>query len=310
MLVRPHTATATTASAATPTFGHAIIAQRDGEPRLLVDGKPFFFWGAAFFYERLPEPTWRSSMVELRHLGANTLDLYIPWNWHELSDGAFDFDGHTNPRRNLREVLRLGKELGFYFIVRPGPMIRNEWRNGGYPAWLLTRPEYGMPPHDVLEGRYPATATLQNAHSDDAAAEWMRNRTHLRYASRWLHRALAEFRPYADRVLAVQLDDDQGAYIDNQTYPAPNLERYLRWLDARARDIVGPATPTFINTYEMRVPASSPVWTMGNWYQSDAYAIGEHDRVALDLATAMLRTNRRGPLAESEFQAGWLAQPE
>ncbi|MBV8749684.1 MAG: beta-galactosidase, partial [Candidatus Eremiobacteraeota bacterium] len=196
------------------------------------------------------------------------------------------------------------------FIVRPGPMIRNEWRNGGYPAWLLTRPEYGMPLHDVLEGRYPATATLQNAHSDDAAAEWMRNRTHLHYASRWLHRALAEFRPYADRVLAVQLDDDQGAYIDNQTYPAPNLERYLRWLEAQARDVVGPATPTFINTYEMRVPASVPVWTMGNWYQSDAYAIAEHDRVALDLATAMLRTNRRGPLAESEFQAGWLAQPE
>jgi hypothetical protein len=204
----------------------------------------------------------------------------------------------------------LGRELGFAFVVRPGPVIRNEWRNGGYPAWLLTRPEYGMPLHDVLEGRYPATATLQNAHSDDAAAQWMRNATHMRYTRRWLHRALDEFRPVADRVLAVQLDDDQGAYIDNQTYPAPHLERYLRWLDAQVRDVVGSRTPTFINTYAMRVPASSPVWTMGNWYQSDAYAIGDHDRVALDVATSMLRTNRRGPLAASEFQAGWLAQPE
>jgi Glycosyl hydrolases family 35 len=284
--------------------------QRAGEPALELDGKPFFFWGAAFFYERLPASEWRASMLELRKLGANTLDLYVPWNWHELADGEFDFDGHTNPRRNLREVLRLGKELGFTFVVRPGPVIRNEWRNGGYPAWLLTRPEYGMPLHDVLEGRYPATATLQNAHGDDAAAEWMRNPTHLRYASRWLHRALDEFRPVADRVLAVQLDDDQGAYADNQTYPAPNLERYLRWLEAQVRDVAGPVTPVFINTYEMRVPASSPVWTMGNWYQSEAYTIGDHDRVALDLATAMLRTNRRGPLAMSEFQAGWLAQPE
>jgi hypothetical protein len=297
-------------AAANPAFGHAVVVQRDGEPVLTVDGKPFFFWGGAFFYERLPASQWRASMLALRTLGANTLDLYVPWNWHELSDGDFDFDGRTNPRRNLREVLRLARELGFHIVVRPGPVIRNEWRNGGYPAWLLQRPEYGMPLHDVLEGRYPATATLQNAHSDDAAAEWMRNATHMRYASRWLHRALEEFRPVADLVLAVQLDDDQGAYIDNQTYPAPHLQAYLRWLEAQAREVVGPATPAFINTYEMRVPASSPVWTMGNWYQSEAYAIGEHDRVALDVATAMLRTNRRGPLAMSEFQAGWLASPE
>jgi amino acid transporter len=314
----PHAASAQSpaASAQSPaasarvSFGHAAIVQRDGEPRLLVDGEPFFFWGGAFFYARIPAAQWRDSMLAMRGLGANTLDLYVPWNWHELADGAYDFDGRTDPRRNLREVLRLGAELGFHFIVRPGPVIRNEWRNGGYPAWLLERPEYDMPLHDVLEGRYPATATLQNARSDDAAAEWMRNATHMRYAARWLHRALDEFRPYADRVLAVQLDDDQGAYIDNQTYPAPNFQRYLRWLDAQVRDVVGPVTPTFINTYQMRVPHASPVWTMGNWYQSDAYAVGMHDRIELDFSTLLLATNRRGPLAQSEFQAGWLAGAE
>jgi amino acid transporter len=302
--------TGTTAGAA-PTFGHsAIVRDASGEPALRVDGEPFFFWGGAFFYERIPADRWRDSMLAMRELGANTLDLYVPWNWHELADGDIDFDGRTNPKRNLREVLRLGAELGFHFIVRPGPVIRNEWRNGGYPAWLLTRPEYDMPLHDVLEGRYPATATLQNAHSDDAAREWMANRTHLRYAARWLHQALAEFRPYADRVIAVQLDDDQAAYIDNQTYPAPNLHRYLGWLEARVREAVGPLTPVFINTYQMRVPSASPVWTMGNWYQSDAFSVGLHDRVELDFSTLLLATNRRGPLAQSEFQAGWLAGPE
>ncbi len=297
-------------AADTPSFGHAAVVQRDGEPELRVDGKPFFFFGGAFFYERIPPSRWRQSMLAMRALGANTLDLYIPWNWHEPADGEFDFDGHTNPRRNLREVLRLGRELGFYFTIRPGPVIRNEWRNGGYPAWLLTRPEYAMPLHDVLEGRYPATATLQNAHGDDAAAEWLRNATHLRYASRWLHRALDEVRPVADRVLAVQLDDDQAAYSDNQTYPAPHLQAYLNWLDAQVREVVGPLTPTFINTYQTRVPAALPVWTMGNWYQSDADRIGEHDRGELDFSTLLLGTNPRGPLAVSEFQAGWLAAAE
>jgi amino acid transporter len=296
--------------AETPAFTHARVVQRDGAPQFQVDGAPFFFFAGSFFYERLPPDRWRATMVAMRALGANTLDLYVPWNWHEVADGSFDFDGHTNPRRNLREVLRLARELGFRLIVRPGPVIRNEWRNGGYPAWLLERPAYGMPAHDVLEGRYPATATLQNAHSDDAAAQWLANPTHLRYASRWLRAALREFVPYADLVVAIALDDDQGAYIDNQTWPAPHLQRYLGWLQAQVRSVAGPWVPTFINTYDMKVPASSPVWAMGNWYQSDAYAIGDHDRVELDFATATLTTQERVPLGISEFQAGWLASPE
>src|SRR5947209_7787453 len=48
---------------------------------------------------------------------------------------------------------------------------------------------------------------------------------------------------------------------------------------------------------------------MGNWYQSDANLIGDHDRAELAFATATLRTQTRGPLAYSEFQAGWLAGP-
>jgi hypothetical protein len=302
-LVRP-------ATADPQTFTHSAVVPRDGNPTLLVDGRPFFFYGAAFFYERLPAARWRASMLALHKLGFNTLDLYVPWNWHELADGDFDFDGHTNARRNLRAVLALARELRFKLIVRPGPVIRNEWRNGGYPAWLLTRSEYGMPLHDVLEGRYPATATLQNANSDDAAAQWLSNTTHLSYASRWLRTVLHEFEPFADLVVAVQLDDDQGAYIDNQTWPAPHLQAYLHTLEAVVRSVVGSHLPVFINTYEMKVTAAAPVWAMGNWYQSDAYAIGEHDRAALEFSTGLLQTQTRYPVAISEFQAGWLAPPE
>ena len=298
----------TTARAAT--YTQSIVERANGNPTLVVDGKPFFFYGAAFFYERIPAMQWRASMAALKAMGFNTLDLYVPWNWHEVSDGVFDFDGHTDPRRNLREVVRLAASFDFKLVVRPGPVIRNEWRNGGYPAWLLERPEYDMPLHDVLEGRYPATATLQNANSDDAAAQWMRNATHMTYAARWLKRALHEFDPVADRVLAVQLDDDQGAYIDNQTWPAPHLTAYLDALEKTVRTVVGPTLPVFINTYEMKVTASAPVWAMGNWYQSDAYSIGEHDRAALEFSTGLLQTQPQWPVAISEFQAGWLAQPE
>ncbi len=299
------------AATALPHFGHARIVDRaGGDPVFEVDGKPFFVYGAAFFYERLPRETWAASLRELAKMGINTLDLYVPWNWHELADGDFDFDGRTSPRRDLHEVLRLARDEGFEIILRPGPVIRNEWRNGGYPAWLLERPDYGMPLHDVLEGRYPATATLQNAHSDDAAAEWLHNATHLRYASRWLQRVLHESAFVADRIVAVALDDDQGAYIDNQTYPAPHLRAYLEYLRAVVHGVTGTSELTFINTYQMKVTASSPVWAMGNWYQSDAYAIGEHDRAQLEFSTGLLHTRPHQPMMASEFQAGWLQQPD
>ena len=291
-------------------YGVARIVSRDGYPVLLVRGKPFFIWGAAFFYERIPRSQWRSSLLALQRLHVNTLDLYVPWNWHELADGDFDFDGRTDPRRDLRALLQLANELGFYLIVRPGPVIRNEWRNGGYPAWLLRRPEYGMPLHDVLEGRYPATATLQNTRSDDAASQWLRNSTHLRYAQRWLRRVLAEFRPVAGRVLAVGLDDDQGAYLTNQTWPAPHLATYLQWLAAIVHDATNPSVPVFINTYQMKVPASSPVWAMGNWYQNSPGSMGEAERLQVLFSTALLGTRPRQPIVLSEFQAGWLLAPE
>ena len=300
------------AFAALPSVANAkaVIVDSDGYSTFEVDGKPFFIYGAAFFYERLPRNEWASSLAELKQLGVNTLDLYVIWNWHETSDGVFDFDGRSSPRRDLRTVLKLAHAMGFKLLVRPGPVIRNEWRNGGYPPWLLKRPEYGMPLHDLLEGRYPPTATLQNAHSDDAAAEWMRNATHLRYSQRWLHRALDEFEPYRSDVIGIALDDDQGAYLDNQTWPAPHLTQYLNLLGSYVHAAGWTDVPLYINTYQMKVTASSPVWAMGNWYQSDAYTLGEHDRAQLEFTLGLLGTRPHQPVMLSEFQAGWLLGPD
>ncbi len=191
-------------------------------------------------------------------------------------------------------------------MLRPGPVIRNEWRNGGYPAWLLERPAYDMPLHDVLEGRYPATATLQNAHADAAGSQWLENATHRRYAAGWLRDALGACAPYAGDVIAVALDDDQGAYLDNDTWPGPHWRAYIAWLRSTVSAIVGSRVPLFVNTYEMKVTAASPVWAWGDWYQSDAYEIGPHDLAQLDFATGLLQTQTRFPVMQAEFQAGWL----
>ncbi len=294
------------AQASTISWPGASIRQENGHPVFTVAGKPFFVWGAAFFYERIPAEEWQYDLDRYKNLGINTIDLYVPWNWHELSNGNFDFDGHTNHRRNLQQLLKIIDDAGFKIILRPGPVIRNEWRNGGYPAWLLQRPEYAMPLHDILTGRYPATATLQNAHADAAGAEWLANATHLHYAARWLHRVLQEVTPYRRDIIAIALDDDQGAYIDNDTWPGPHWRAYIDWLKSTVQASVGTEVTLMINTYEQKVTAASPVWAWGDWYQSDAYQIGLHDLTQLDFATDLLATQPNAPTMIAEFQAGWL----
>ena len=288
------------------TWHTSSVQTRNGTPEFLVDGKPFFLYGASFFYERTPRSQWRDDLLAYKRAGVNTIDLYVIWNWHEPDAHTVDFSGATNPRRDLRALFSIIHELGFKVVLRPGPVIRNEWRNGGYPDWLLQRPEYNMPVHDILEGRYPATATYQNAHADAAAAEWMRNATHLAQSQTWLHSVLHEIEPWSHDVIAIALDDDQGAYIDNDTWPAPNWHRYMDWLKATVQSTAGKRVPLFINTWQMKVTAAAPVWAWGNWYQSDAEVIGDHDIAQLAFSTALLQTQRAKPVMTSEFQAGWL----
>ena len=92
-------------SAATPTtYGHSAVVHVHGHPEFTVDGAPFFVNGAAFFYERIPRSQWDDDLARMRTLGINTIDLYVMWNWHEPAAGVEDFDGHTNPRRDLRTL--------------------------------------------------------------------------------------------------------------------------------------------------------------------------------------------------------------
>lgn len=291
------------------TWHASRVVHQAGHPLFTVNGQPFFVYGAAFFYERIPRERWAATLDAYRNLGINTIDLYCIWNWHLAptnSGTRYDFTGSTDARRDLAGLLQLIHERGFKVILRPGPVIRNEWRNGGYPASLLQLPEYHMPLHDVLEGRYPATATLQNTHADAAAAEWLANNTHRTEAADWLRSVLLAAAPYSGDIIAIALDDDQGAYLDNDTWPAPHWHAYVRWLRSTVAGVVGKSVPLFINTYDMKVPSTSPAWAWGDWYQGGAYRIGDADLSNLDFATGLLQTQQPLPVMQGEFQAGWL----
>lgn len=99
----------------------------------LVDGKPTRIMSGAIHYFRIMPDHWEHSLYNLKALGFNTVETYVPWNLHEMREGQFDFTGG----KDLVSFVKKAEEIGLMVILRPGPYICAEWENGGLPAWLL-----------------------------------------------------------------------------------------------------------------------------------------------------------------------------
>lgn len=99
----------------------------------MLNNKPFKILSGAIHYFRVHPDSWYHSLYNLKALGFNTVETYVPWNMHEKHKGDFDFSGILN----IEKFLTIAKELGLYAIVRPSPFICAEWEFGGLPAWLL-----------------------------------------------------------------------------------------------------------------------------------------------------------------------------
>jgi Glycosyl hydrolases family 35 len=317
--------------------GMEIIAH-GGYPELRVDGRPFFVHSAAFFYYRIPADLWEPMLNRYRALGINALDIYIPWNWHEPKEGEFDFDGHTNPRRDLRRLLVLATERGFKLIARPGPEILNEWLYGGYPSWLLKRPDYKMDTLDWVEGRYPPLDNL-NAHDAEAAARgWLENAAHMERTRAWMTAVAQELAPYSSHtmvhtksdnreapprdvsgpLLFVQLGDDFAIGRTNRV--GTDFWRYVEVLRGMLAS-AGLEVPVFINPTDMRVSAAGSaqhpaIGVMGQWYMrprdpavadSEGPLLTSRDAGEIEFFTEELKTQPDFPPVTIEYQAGWYA---
>lgn len=103
---------------------------------IFINKEPLVLLTSSLFYFRLPAFEWRSRMRSLRALGYNAIDVYFPWNYHELAPGEWDFSG----QRDVRAFLQQAKDEGLWVVARPGPYICSEWDGGALPAYLNTIP--------------------------------------------------------------------------------------------------------------------------------------------------------------------------
>ncbi|HUA60437.1 MAG TPA: beta-galactosidase [Verrucomicrobiae bacterium] len=93
---------------------------------------PEYLQAVEFPYYRCPRPAWERELGALKNIGVRAVEFSIPWNWHQTTDGQFDFTGATNPRRDLAGLIRILRRLGLHAWVRPSPPVEN-WPSGGVP---------------------------------------------------------------------------------------------------------------------------------------------------------------------------------
>ena len=99
----------------------------------ILNGKPIKILSGAVHYFRFVKEYWEDCLYNLKAMGFNTVETYIPWNLHEAEEGVFDFSGN----KDLASFIKLAHNMGLLVILRPTPYICAEWEFGGLPAWLL-----------------------------------------------------------------------------------------------------------------------------------------------------------------------------
>ncbi|MEU1643845.1 glycoside hydrolase family 35 protein [Micromonospora zamorensis] len=164
-------------------------------------GVPHRILSGALHYFRVHPELWRDRIRRLADLGLNTLDTYVPWNFHQPhADRAPRFDGW----HDLEAFVALAGEEGLDVVLRPGPYICAEWSNGGLPAWLTAR--------DVaLRSSDPAFTGPVERWFDELIPRVARQQTQA-----------------GGPVVAVQVENEYGSYGDD--------EAYLRWIRSALLD--------------------------------------------------------------------------
>lgn len=163
-----------------------------GTDDFLLDGKPFQIMAGEMHPARIPAEYWRHRIQMAKAMGLNTVAAYIFWNYHETSEGKFDF---STTNHNIAQFFRICQEEGMWAIVRPGPYCCAEWDFGGIPPYLLKYPDLKV---RCMDTRYIGAA------------------------ERYLSKLADVLRPLqvsnGGPILLLQIENEYGSYGNDRTY--------------------------------------------------------------------------------------------
>ncbi|XP_028605955.2 beta-galactosidase isoform X1 [Podarcis muralis] len=253
-------------------FGSPVTSQRSfgidyAHNCFLKDGKPFRYISGSFHYSRVPRYYWKDRLLKMKMAGLDAIQTYVPWNFHEVEPGVYNFAGD----RDLESFLRLADEIGLFVILRAGPYICAEWDMGGLPAWLLEK----------------ETIVLRSSDADYLAA-----------VERWMGVLLPKMKVHLYQnggpIIMVQVENEYGSYF------ACDFD-YLRYLQSLFRQYLGDEVVLF--TTDGASKFLLRCGTLQGLYSTVDFGPGANVTASF---LNQRHAEPNGPLVNSEFYTGWL----
>ncbi|EHH51741.1 hypothetical protein EGM_11177 [Macaca fascicularis] len=237
------------------------------QDRFLKDGQPFRYISGSIHYSRVPRFYWKDRLLKMKMAGLNTIQTYVPWNFHEPWPGQYQF----SEDHDVEYFLRLAHELGLLVILRPGPYICAEWEMGGLPAWLLEK----------------EAILLRSSDPDYLAA-----------VDKWLGVLLPKMKPLLYQnggpIITVQVENEYGSYF------ACDFD-YLRFLQKRFHHHLGDDVVLF--TTDGAHETFLQCGALQGLYTTVDFGPGSNITDAFQIQR---KCEPKGPLINSEFYTGWL----
>ncbi|KAJ1352677.1 hypothetical protein KIN20_009078 [Parelaphostrongylus tenuis] len=235
--------------------------------QFLLDGEPFRYISGSIHYFRIHQSQWKDRLHRVRALGFNAIQYYIPWNFHEIFEGDYNFAGG----RNFSNFSLIAHELGMYSLA---PYSCGEWENGGLPWWLLNKNISSMRTSDKR---------FKNA------------------VQTWFSVLLPLIKPLLRKnngpVLMVQIENEYGSYDKCD-------RNYTAWLRDLTREFLGDDTVIYTTdgSGEQYLKCGTVPDTLAT---VDFGPTSETAINASFTAQKKFLPKGHGPLVNSEFYPGW-----
>ncbi len=109
--------------------------------RLNIGKDIYYPFSVEMHYFRVDKRYWSVCFERIKRAGFRIISTVVPWNLHQGKNKDIDFNGFQDSRKDLIVFLELAREFGFKVILRPGPWIAGQWKNGGLPDFVINDPE-------------------------------------------------------------------------------------------------------------------------------------------------------------------------
>ncbi|MGN6219855.1 MAG: beta-galactosidase [Microbacterium sp.] len=103
---------------------------------LVREGRPWLPVSGELHYTRVPRERWTDRLRLMRAGGITVVSTYVPWLHHEPVRGMVRFDG----RYDVGAFVDAARAEGLEVVLRIGPWVHGEMRNGGFPDWVQQAP--------------------------------------------------------------------------------------------------------------------------------------------------------------------------